>query len=200
MLVPLAGTVSAEAVTGAAIYTYCEACHGKQGAGDANGTFPRIAGLPAAYIDKQLHDFKEERRSNKPMVPIFQHHRFDDEVIATVAEHIAAMRVPDLGLWPFQPDPDLTADYTADYPDGEALRIAGAEKFAADCAACHGERAEGDAAGVMPPLVQQYPAYVRKQVADFASGKRKHSESARCAAITPAELEAVIAHLVELGK
>ena len=149
-----------------------------------------------SYIDKQLHDFKQQRRINKPMVPIFKHHRFDDEVIATVASHIAAMPVPDLGLWPFQPDPERAAAYA----DAESLRTAGAEKYGAVCASCHGEGAEGKPEEAIPPLVRQYPAYLRKQVADFAAGTRKHRDSARCAETTPAELEAVLAHLVELGK
>jgi cytochrome c553 len=195
-LIGAASSPFAQEVDGEAVYKYCESCHGKRGAGREQGKYPRIAGLPRPYVDKQLHDFKAKRRVNKPMIPIFKHHRFDDQVIGAVAGHIAALPVPDLALWPYEPDPGALAVF----PSRAAFDDAGAGKYADACSGCHGERGGGVAAHGTPPLTHQYPAYLRKQIADFASGRRSHVHSDRCAGLTAAEADAVIAHLVELGK
>lgn len=191
-----AGEVWAEEVTGDAVYKYCESCHGKRGAGGEGGKYPRIAGLPQVYVDKQLHAFKSQQRVNKPMIPIFKHHRFDAEVISAVSAHIADMPPPGLSLWPYEADPDALKAFAsrADYA------TAGTEAYADKCASCHGADGGGVADTGGPPLIDQYPAYLRKQIADFADGRRGHADSERCAAVTPAEADAVISHLVEVGR
>jgi cytochrome c553 len=183
-------------ITGEAVYQYCESCHGKRGAGGDGGKYPRIAGLPQAYIDKQLHDFKARRRVNKPMIPVFKHHRFDAEVIDLVSAHIAAMSSPDLGLWPYEPSSDALAAYAS----RAALADAGGAIYHDRCSQCHGADGRGNAEQGAPPLVNQYPAYLRKQIGDFATGQREHREANHCGSIGPAEAEAVILRLVELGK
>jgi len=190
------GDIRAEEVTGEAVYKYCESCHGKRGAGGEHGKYPRIAGLPQAYVDKQLHAFKSQQRVNKPMIPIFKHHRFDAEVISAVSAHIADMPPPGLSLWPYEADPEALAAFSsrADYA------TAGAAAYADKCAVCHGDHGGGVADTGAPPLIDQYPAYLRKQIADFAQGRRRHIDSESCAAVTPAEADAVISHLVELGR
>lgn len=46
----------------------CATCHGSDGAG--TGTFPRLAGLNAEYMRRQLEDFTNGRRENAVMQPI----------------------------------------------------------------------------------------------------------------------------------
>lgn len=189
-----AGPESAtETVTGEAVYKHCVACHGPRGVGGEGGKYPRIAGLPVGYVARQLHDFRQRNRINKPMIPIFRHHRFNDEVIDLVAAHIAAMPVPALGLWPYEPRPEALAAF----PSKAAFDEGGATGYAQHCAGCHGTDGNG---GEGPPLTDQYPAYLLKQVQDFASNQRRHAGSAQCAALPPAETEAVVGHLVTLGK
>jgi cytochrome c553 len=183
-------------ITGEAIYAYCESCHGKRGAGGDGGKYPRIAGLPQPYVDKQLHDFKSQRRVNKPMIPIFKHHRFDDEVIDVVSAHIAGMRPPGLSLWPYEPSSDALAAFES----RAAFAAAGETIYRDQCSECHGADGAGGAEQDVPPLVDQYPAYLRKQIGDFATGQREHREANHCGSISPAEAEAVIDRLVELGK
>ncbi len=195
----LAVTVAAAAdadFTGEQVYTYCVGCHGPRGEGAANGLFPRIAGLPQPYLDRQLHAFKSQTRTNKAMVPIFQHHRFDAEVIDLVAGHIAGFAPPTLNLWPYVPTPQALAAF----PDQAAFKAAGAATYTEACAGCHGADAAGDENGDAPPLVAQYPAYLNKQLGDFARGLRQVPASGRCGDLTPAQAEAVIARIVELGK
>jgi cytochrome c553 len=184
------------ATTGAQVYAYCEECHGKRGEGGDDGKYPRIAGLPQPYIDRQLHAFKSQARRNKPMVPIFRHHRFDAEIIDLVAGHVAGLTPPVLRLWPYQPSPQALAAFAG----RNAFREAGAATYADECAGCHGADAAGDGAGDAPPLVGQYPAYLNKQLGDFARGERDMPAGGRCGDLTPAQGEAVISHIVELGK
>ncbi|MBK1705436.1 c-type cytochrome [Halochromatium glycolicum] len=193
---PLPGPTAAqqqEGVTGEAIYRYCESCHGDRGAGGESGKYPRIAGLPVGYIDKQLHDFKAQRRVNKPMIPIFKHHRFDETVIDKVSAHIAAMPPPQLALWPYEPSRDAIETYGSK----QALAAAGAERYQADCASCHGDEGGG---GSAPPLIDQYPAYLSKQIRDFGAGRRTHPAADQCGSLDAAQTEALLDHLVELGK
>jgi cytochrome c553 len=195
LMTPLAASADdSQAATGEAVYKYCKNCHGERGAGGEAGKYPRIAGLPTAYIDKQLHAFKAQQRVNKPMIPIFKHHRFDAEVIETVSEHIAAMQPPGLSLWPYQP----SAGALEQYGSKQALAAAGATRFEADCAQCHGS--DGAGTGDGPPLTDQYPAYLSKQIRDFGSGQRALPASAQCGSPDEAETEALLYQLVELGK
>jgi len=183
-------------VTGEAIYVYCESCHGKRGAGGDGGKYPRIAGLPQPYIDKQLHDFKAQRRVNKPMIPLFKHHRFDAEVIDIVSAHIAEMSAPDLSLWPYEPSSDALDAFAS----RAALVETGENLYQERCSSCHGIGGQGDQAREAPPLVAQYPAYLRKQIGDFATGQREHQSADQCGSLSPTEAEAVIHRLVELGR
>jgi cytochrome c553 len=201
LLLPAVRAQEGAMPSGADIYVYCVDCHGKRGEGGKDGTYPRIAGLPQAYLDRQLHAFKSQTRVNKPMVPIFKHNRFDAEIIDLVAGHVAGLSPPTLNLWPYTPDPEALAAY----PDKSAYVAAGEETYAESCAGCHGVAGEGASGGAGkgqggPPLVNQYPAYLIKQIGDFARGGRTHAQSERCADLTPAGADAVVNHLVELGK
>lgn len=57
----------------------CKACHGE----DARGTaqLPRLAGQHAAYLERQIKEFSQRKRTN------------DNEVMHTVAERLAPLEV-----------------------------------------------------------------------------------------------------------
>ncbi|TVQ87441.1 MAG: hypothetical protein EA400_11360 [Chromatiaceae bacterium] len=192
----LSATQVGAEVSGAAVYVYCVGCHGHHGEGGDGGRNPRLAGLSVAYLDRQLHAFKTGQRVNKPMLPIFSHPQFTADIIATVAEYIAAMPVPDLALWPYRPDPVALAEFQS----RGALRAAGEARYDSICAACHAANGAGDEDQGAPSLTAQYPAYLRKQILDFANGARTHDASGRCGDLAPPMIEAVLAHLVELGR
>ncbi len=44
----------------------CQICHGKDGH-STNPLYPKLAGQHAAYIEKQMHDFKTQRRIDPVM-------------------------------------------------------------------------------------------------------------------------------------
>jgi cytochrome c553 len=55
----------------------CKACHGENAHGTA--TLPRLAGQHAAYLQRQLQEFTQRKRTN------------DDEVMHTIAERLTAL-------------------------------------------------------------------------------------------------------------
>ncbi|MDC6690008.1 c-type cytochrome, partial [Leclercia adecarboxylata] len=82
---PLAGlaalllTTQVQAADGQTIYTQgganpaamaCGTCHGADGMGMAAAGFPRLAGIDAGYMRKQLADFRSGTRANPIMQPI----------------------------------------------------------------------------------------------------------------------------------
>jgi cytochrome c553 len=48
----------------------CSACHGAQGEGRPEAGYPRLAGLSADYLLRQLNDFADNNRENELMAPI----------------------------------------------------------------------------------------------------------------------------------
>jgi cytochrome c553 len=48
----------------------CSACHGEQGEGRPDAAYPRLAGLDARYLLRQLNDFADGNRDNEIMRPI----------------------------------------------------------------------------------------------------------------------------------
>ena len=181
---------------GAALYQHCKSCHGPRGQGGENGKYPRIAGLPQPYLERQLGNFKTRKRVNKPMIPIFKDWRFDADAIGTIAAYVAAMPGEGLDIPRFEP----SADALAQFDTPEEFAALGEEIFRDNCAQCHGEDGRGRADKESPPLVQQYPAYIAKQIGDFSAGQREHEHATKMfGEMYPEEREAVLAYLQQLG-
>ena len=65
------GSVAATAARAEAqqiVSTVCVACHG-EGGNSVVPMFPRLAGLQAEYIEKQLKDFLSNKRKSEVMMP-----------------------------------------------------------------------------------------------------------------------------------
>jgi len=159
----------ADIAMGEQIYQHCKVCHGLNGLGGKEGKYPRIAGLPQAYLEKQLTDFKHRKRQNKPMVPVFKNWRFNTDAIASVASYVTQLPLDELTIPAYEPAPEIVAQFDS----RDEMQEVGEDLFQ-DCVQCHGEQATGKADKKSPPLVNQYPNYLRKQIGDFASGLRSH--------------------------
>jgi cytochrome c553 len=187
--------VFAEVSVGEQVYQHCKACHGPKGLGSKDGKYPRIAGLPQYYVEKQLGDFKNRKRLNKPMIPVFNNWRFNQEVMAAVAAYITQLPLDELAI----PDYEPAADILAQFDSREEMVQVGEDLFE-DCIQCHAEQATGKEDKKSPPLIHQYPAYLRKQLGDFASGRRSHENSESLfGELAPDEVEALLAYLAVLS-
>jgi len=152
------------AAQGAAGVPACAQCHAFSGASDSSGTFPRIGGQPAYYLEKQMRDFASSERVNAIMSPIAKALSADD--IADVAEYYAN----NSGQFP----PLATAD-AATYEEGQQLaRVGDATKGIQACNNCHGP----DGAGIppaIPYLAGQYTQYIAFEIQMWKRGLRKSS-------------------------
>ena len=153
---------AADAAAGAAVFQKaCAGCHGADGIGGKEGEYPRLAGLPAGYLVQQIKDFRDQKRANKPMLPIFKAGRLSTDQIADLAAHLSALPVPE----PAQVGVPLAIE--GDLALGEEL-------YVRDCALCHGQAGEGKPGTDNPPLRAQWPAYLKRQLADLRGERRGH--------------------------
>ena len=163
----------------------CATCHGLRGEGDGRLT-PRLAGLDAGYLHRQLDDYVSGRRDHKEMRAIAR--KLSGEDRAKVSAYYA-------GLAPPAP-PSSGASSSA---LGRRLYEAGdPRRGLASCASCHGPNGgPGN-----PPLAGQPAAYVAKQLAVWRTGKRHNDALGEMREIsrrlTAAEAAAVAAHVAAL--
>jgi len=141
---------------GMPLYEQCAACHGADGAGDDDGSTPRIAGQHYSVLLEQLHDFRGGRRPNFRMQEIADRHHLPlERDVAAVALYVS--RMPATGA----------------HGIGDGSRAtAGALLFGARCASCHGADGRGDAAQVVPRLAGQHYGYLVRQMYDAVDGRR----------------------------
>lgn len=141
--------------------TACMACHGADGGGTAAAGFPRLAGLNAAYIAHQLHDFRSGKRNNPLMQPIAK--ALSDTEIQQVAAYYAAMPAP--AVAPAGGDPALLRK-------GEALATTGDWNHEIPaCFQCHGPMGKGIEPD-FPAITGQSAVYISNQIAAWKSGTR----------------------------
>ncbi|WP_282396140.1 c-type cytochrome [Pseudomonas sp. PS01298] len=139
----------------------CVACHGADGLGMAAAGFPRLAGLPAAYLRKQLEDFKRASRSHPVMQPVAK--ALTDAEIDAVSQALAAM-----------PAPAPTVAHRSEMPSNPAQKLAlqGAwERQIPACVSCHGPAGSG-VGDAFPPLAGQPAAYLKAQLLAWQGGTR----------------------------
>ncbi|GHD05327.1 cytochrome c [Pseudorhodoferax aquiterrae] len=129
----------------------CAACHGARGEGNGFDA-PRLAGLPAGYLQKQMEDYAAGLRPHTVMRDVARFLDSDERVL--VANHYAAL--PPRALAPATTEP--TTERTA------AL-------YARACQQCHGVDAVGTPVG--PPLAGQPAFYTAQQLRDWQLSKRR---------------------------
>lgn len=142
----------------------CASCHGA--AGQGNLSTPRLAGQPAAYLEKQLHDFASGARGNESMALVAR--ALNGGEMERVAAYYAqiALRAPG------------RATLGGDVARGEALARHGDWKANVPaCFSCHGSNGEGVAPG-FPALAGQKSDYIFAQLAAWHAGERKNSPQA----------------------
>ena len=172
---------------GAAGTQACATCHGKDGAGQAQSGFPRLAGLNVAYLEKQLRDFKTGRRDNPVMAPVAK--GLNEAQIKAVARYFAAQRPP-------TPKVDVDPDTAR---RGEKLARSGEwDKDIPACFRCHGE----NGAGVpphFPPIAGQHRRYLEAQLTAWKQGRRGNDPldlmQTIAGRMSADEIEAVAAYL-----
>jgi cytochrome c553 len=164
----------------------CGLCHGLDGVSRMS-KFPRLAGQKAAYIEKQVVDFRAGRRSNDggQMVAIVT--EFTEQQIGEAARYFASLAPP---------PPIANGDAEkAGALIGRLFQSGDAARGILPCAPCHLPGAatpEARAPDYAPRLTAQHPDYIAKQLRDFRGGQRANDETGTMAAIASALSEAEI--------
>lgn len=135
----------------------CFTCHGLRGEGD--GAFsPRLAGLDAGYLERQLIAYADGRRDHPQMGYIAEN--LTPLERRAVSLHYAAM-------------PEPRSNRRSGSRAAQRLYHAGdPQRGLASCASCHGERGEG-IGPANPPLAGQPAGYVAAQLDRWRHSKRR---------------------------
>lgn len=130
----------------------CATCHGARGEGNGFDA-PRLAGLPAGYLQKQMEDYAAGLRPHEVMRDVARF--LDSHERVLVANHYAAL--------PPQALPTATEERPAASTEG---------LYAEACQSCHGPGGGGTPDG--PPLNAQPAFYLAQQLQDWKDSKRRN--------------------------
>jgi cytochrome c553 len=184
----------------------CAGCHGEFGQGGKEGEYPRLAGLPAAFIARQLHLFRERKRPNLAMLEYVDHRQMPDADIEDVAAYLAAIELPtqlpplDHAAAGFDALARLeAAKKIMQIPPAPGDAANGARLYRRECGSCHGRDGQGDEKEAVPMLAGQYTGYLWRQVDKYRKGQRIHDpsdpEDRLLKAFTDDQLRDIFAHL-----
>jgi cytochrome c553 len=165
----------------------CAACHGPDG-NSTNPQWPKIAGQNAAYLLKQLHNFKNPDTGRNNPIMTAQVAALSDQDMADLAEYFAA-QPPSPGV----ADPQLVETGQALYRGGDL------ERGIVACSGCHGPQGRGNAAAKIPALAGQHAEYTAAQLKAFRAMERANdpNQMMRDAAmrLTDQDIAAVASYL-----
>lgn len=141
----------------------CALCHGSYGQGTPGTMSPRLAGLPAGYLAKELRYYRDGLRHYAPMVVASSVDSMTDKDIDDIAEYLAGVNLRTLNL------PKIPA-----YTKGDSER--GGEYFRDECKGCHRPTGLGKPEKGIPPLAGQYGSYLFGQMKRFQRKDRHHDD------------------------
>lgn len=180
---------AADAVNGQKLSVTCAACHGADG-NSVNPEWPKLAGQHASYIEKQLHDFRADKRAD-PLMSAQAKGIKSDSDIADLAAYFASKSTK-LG----SANKDKVALGQAIYRGGNLV------SGVAACSGCHGPTGVGNAPAKFPRISGQQKKYVIKQLKNFRAGARNNDTGKMmrnvAAKMTDAEIEAVAEYIAGL--
>ena len=161
---------AALAADGEQLFAPCIACHGGKAEGSQTLNAPAIAGQDAAYLERQLRNFRNDRRGTHKSDVLGAQMRAvattlaDDAAVATtLADDAAIAKVA--GYVASLPRTVKAAPARGDRRNGNNL-------YHGKCGACHGGAAEGNPALKAPRLAGLDAAYIKRQFANFRDGVR----------------------------
>jgi cytochrome c oxidase subunit 2 len=143
-----------------AAYQACVACHGEAGEGNPALKAPALAGQGAAYLSRQLINYRTGRRGANPgdteggQMRAMADSLTGDGEVTQVSLYLAAL-----------PATAVDEPAAGDLRNGES-------QYHGACGACHGGAAQGNPALNAPRLSNLDTAYLRRQMENFQDGIR----------------------------
>ena len=167
------------------VLTNCSTCHGQHGQG-VSSVYPAIAGQHRAYLEKQLLDFKNDKRKSDVMRPIIAN--LHAASLKELADYFSAL-----------PPRKAFAKETGSLELGRRLWRAGNTKvYIPSCMGCHGPNGLGIPT-VFPRLAGQHKNVIIDQLQAFRKQSRTNDPNAMMQRIsermTDKEIEALAAFI-----
>jgi len=157
-----AGSVNAagDKVAGKTKSASCAACHGADG-NSAAAINPKLAGQSAAYLVKQLKEFKSNKRKNATM--------------SAMAAVLSDQDMEDIAAYFASNNAKAGAADEKLVKQGELIYRAGDDsKGLAACIGCHGPTGKGIPSAKFPALAGQHADYIVSQLKAFSLGARSN--------------------------
>lgn len=161
------GELKGDAQRGKKAAAVCVSCHQADGNGkhvEDGESWPRLAGLNAEYIAKQLRDFKSGSRSNATMKPFAS--MLDQQQVVDVAAYYSQLK----------PAPGQGGEKAdeARLQRGEMIAQRGDwSNYIVSCTSCHGPGNQGSGA-VFPGIAGQHAGYIEAQLQAWKSKTRNN--------------------------
>ena len=160
----------------------CAGCHGEFGEGTIDGEYPRLAGMDAGYLARQLKHFKTRDRLNIPMTPYTTERELPEEDVVLISAYLSQIELPSK-LPPIAENKEFDALARLE-ESGRVVNVArypghignGRRFYQKECAGCHGGEAQGDSSRKIPQLAGQYSIYLSRQINKFRKGERFHDD------------------------
>lgn len=165
----------------------CVACHGPTGVSPIPNT-PKLAGLHANYLVKQMRDYRDGKRTHEVMTGIVA--GLTQEEFDHVAAHFAEQ----------EPIPGVVTDHSL-LPLGQSIYLNGDPgRGVPSCSGCHGDAGEGTRR--FPRLAGQSIDYTLEQMRRFAAGERANDRGLMQTVsdrLTDDEIQAVAQYIASLN-
>ena len=161
----------------------CFICHGAEGE-SSSPVFPRLAGQNAAYVARQLSDYKSGKRVSSAMQPMVR--------------DLNAADFKALGAWFASRKPQAHAVEDADLAQVGRFIFQRGNPYSgvAACAACHGPQGHGTE--VLPRLAGQHARYTENQLKAFNQRQRTNDNAVMhliASKLTEFEMKAVSSYI-----
>ncbi len=161
----------------------CFICHGIDGE-SSSPVFPRLAGQNAAYVARQLADYKSGKRVSSAMQPMVR--------------DLNAADFKALGAWFASRKPQAHAVEDAELAQVGRFIFQRGNPYSgvAACAACHGPQGHGTE--VLPRLAGQHALYTENQLKAFNQRQRTNDNAVMhliASKLTEFEMKAVSSYI-----
>jgi cytochrome c553 len=145
---------------GKTTFGVCARCHLPEAWGNADGTYPQLAGQHVNVLMKQLLDIRNGTRHSSLMFPFVQQRTIGGyQELSNVVAYIATLPMnPAHSKGPWKKG-------TAEYQQGKTI-------YQQNCSSCHGEDGEGSNELVYPKLQGQHFYYMSQQLERIKNGLR----------------------------
>ncbi|MCU7934305.1 MAG: c-type cytochrome [Candidatus Thiodiazotropha sp. (ex Dulcina madagascariensis)] len=178
-------TLAIDMENGEEINEVCAGCHGEYAQGGKEGEYPRLAGMPGAFLTKQLHLFRDRSRPNLAMVEYVDHRQMPDNDIQDIAHYLEQIVLPTKLPPVDETAPDFNA-YERLLASKRLMQIprapgnidVGKKRYRKECGSCHGREGWGNVEKAVPMLAGQYTNYLWRQVKKYREKIRIHDEDA----------------------